>query len=483
MPCRPWPRHVLLADQWQALIEALPTAPDLILRALWADTTHLHALFHDLADDTILPASVAVERGFYRALSPVRPAAALFERMIHDLWGHAAADATDSRPWLDHGRWGVTHPMAPRPVPSGGAADPLDFLPSEGTDLHQVPVGPIHAGIIEAGHLRLTASGETLVRLEVRLGYNHKGVLLLLRGKSPRAASRFAARLSGDATVAHSLAFARAVEAALEVPAPPRAQALRAVMLELERMANHLGDIGALCNDAGFALALARFGWHREALLRAARAAFGHRLMMDAVTPGGVAVDLAPPGRAAILAALDALAADLPELRRLYDDNSGLVDRMVGSGVLTPALARGFGAGGVVGRASGCGFDARRLTGEAPSIPVLEDGDVDARLRLRLAELVEADRLLRALLPALPEGRLTAALPTGSGEGIGVAESFRGDVWHWLRLDGGLIASAFLADPSWLHWPLLEAAVAGNIVADFPLINKSFNCSYSGVDL
>jgi Ni,Fe-hydrogenase III large subunit len=157
--------------------------------------------------------------------------------------------------------------------------------------------------------------------------------------------------------------------------------------------------------------------------------------------------------------------------------------------VLAPALARGFGAGGVVGRASGCGFDARRLPGQPPygaldvAVPVLTEGDVDARLRLRLAEVEESARLLLVLLRGLPDGRLSVTLPTGSGEGIGVAESFRGDVWHWLRLDGGLIASAFLADPSWLHWPLLEAAVAGNIVADFPLINKSFNCSYSGVDL
>jgi Ni,Fe-hydrogenase III large subunit len=489
IPCRPWPRHVLDTGQWRALVAELPAAPELVLRALWADTVQIHALFHDLATDAILLASVAVERGFYQALSPVRPAATLFERMIHDLWGHVPADGRDTRPWLDHGRWAVTHPMAPRPTPVGGAAEPPEFLPSEGTDLHQVPVGPIHAGIIEAGHLRLTASGETLVRLEVRLGYNHKGILLLLRGKPPRLAARFAARLSGDATVAHSIAFARAAEAALEVVAPPRAVALRAVMLELERIANHLGDIGALCNDAGFAQGLARFGWHREAMLRAAQAGFGHRLMMDAVTPGGVAVDIAAGGAARIVAALDGLDSEIRELRRVYDDHSGLVDRMVGTGRLAPELARAFGAGGVVGRASGGRFDARRLPGQPPydaldvAVAGLEEGDVDARLRLRLAELAESGRLLRRLLADLPTGRLTVALPTGSGEGIGVAESFRGDVWHWLRLDGGLIASAFPADPSWLHWPLLEVAVAGNIVADFPLINKSFNCSYAGVDL
>jgi Ni,Fe-hydrogenase III large subunit len=486
-PCRPWPRRVLAPEAWGALGAALAVQPEVALLALWADTAQVHALLRD--GDAFLPVSVPVERGLYHALSPARPAAAWFERMVFDLWGHTAANARDTRPWLDHGRWGATHPMAPRPTPAGGTPEPPEFLAAEGLDLNQIPVGPIHAGIIEAGHFRFTCAGETVVRLEARLGYNHKGTLLLLRGKTPRAAARFAARLSGDATVAHGIAFARAVEAALGVTPPPRAVALRAVMGELERIANHAGDIGAICNDAAFPQAQARLGWHREAVLRAAHTGFGHRLMMDAATPGGVAVDLAPSGPRAIAGALDALEAELPELRRVYDDTSSLADRMVGTGTLTPALAAAFAAGGHVGRASGQAVDARLRPGYPPfdaldvQVPVLAEGDVDARVRIRFAELDESIRLLRLLLAELPPGALTVALPTGSGEGIGWAESFRGTAWHWLRLDGGLIASAFLADPSWLHWPLLEAAVSGNIVADFPLINKSFNASYSGVDL
>ena len=486
-PCRPWPRRVLSPDAWGALAVALAQQPEVALLALWADTVQAHALLRN--GESILPVSVPIERGLYHALSPARPAAAWFERMVFDLWGHAAADARDTRPWLDHGRWGMSQPMTPRPPPAGGTPEPPEFLPAEGVDLHQIPVGPIHAGIIEAGHFRLTCHGETVVRLESRLGYNHKGTLLLLRGKSPRAAARFAARLSGDSTVAHSIAFARAAEAALDVVPPPRAVALRAVMGELERIANHTGDIGAICNDAAFAQAQARFAWHREAILRASHTAFGHRLMMDAATPGGVAADLTSPGEVAILAALAALEAELPELRRVYDDTSSLADRMVGTGIVAPALAASFAAGGHVGRASGQAADARRWPGYPPfdavpvEVPTLTEGDVDARVRIRLTELAESTRLVRALLADLPAGPLTVALPTGSGEGIGWAESFRGTAWHWLRLDGGLIASAFMADPSWLHWPLLEAAIEGNIVADFPLINKSFNASYSGVDL
>jgi Ni,Fe-hydrogenase III large subunit len=260
-------------------------------------------------------------------------------------------------------------------------------------------------------------------------------------------------------------------------------------MGEIERIANHLGDVGAIVNDASFSLLQSRFVWQREAMLRAASLAFGHRLMMDAVIPGGVAGDLAPGGDAAILSALAGIEAELPALTALYDDTSSLVDRMQGTGTLSADLAGRFAAGGVVGRASGRGMDARRIPGYAPydRLDVIraqhDSGDVDARVRVRLAEITESIRLLRLLLTELPQSPLALPLPMASGEGIGWAEGFRGDIWHWLRLEGGLITAAFLCDPSWRQWPLLEAAILGNIVADFPLCNKSFNCSYSGVDL
>jgi Ni,Fe-hydrogenase III large subunit len=313
--------------------------------------------------------------------------------------------------------------------------------------------------------------------------------MVLMRGKSPRAAARFAARLSGDTTVAHSLAFARAAEAALDVHIPSRAAVLRAIMLELERIANHLNDAGAICNAVSFRLASSRFLRHREALLRAAAAAFGHRLMMDCVVPGGVAGDIAAGGATAILHAMEALCAEWPDLLRLYDAHVGLADRMAGIGTVSPALAAQFASGGVIGRASGRRFDARTLPGAGPyaatglAVPARQEGDVDARLRIRFEEIAESARLLTEFLDELPDGPLSAPLPMESGEGIGVAEGFRGDVWHWLRLDGGLIAACFPRDPSWLQWPLLETATEGGIVADLPLIERSFGCSISGVDL
>jgi len=456
---------------------------------LWADTQAAYALYAP-EDGPPRLLRAPVENGRYTALSPYRPAAAWFERMVRDLWGHSADGAVDHRPWLDHGRWPVTHPLAARPEPrAGGALEPPTFLPAEGDDLHQVPLGPIHAGVIEPGHFRFTAQGETVVRLEALLGYTHKGTLALMRTKSPRAAARYAARLSGDSTVAHSIAFACAAEAVSSVEAPPRAVTLRAVMAEVERIANHLGDIGAVCGDVAFAALPAMCGQLREALLRASAQAFGHRLMMGAVIPGGLASDILPDGPAALRAAADTIAASMPDIRRIYEGYASLTDRMAGTGIVPPALARVFGAGGYVARASGLRVDARvapfypPYDYHPPAMTTLDAGDVDARLRIRLAEIDDSLSLIRDLMRSPPAGPIAVALPQASGEGIGWAEGFRGDCWCWLRLDAGIITAAFLRDPSWMHWPLLEAAVPGNIIGDFPLINKSINGSYSGVDL
>jgi Ni,Fe-hydrogenase III large subunit len=450
----------------------------------------VHAAFLDEAEGGLLLASCPAEGGTYPALSPARPGAVRFERMIRDLWGLAAEGATDLRPWLDHGRWPNLAPLAARPVPHAGAAPQPAFLPVEGEGWHQIPVGPIHAGVIEPGHFRFSVQGELVVRLEARLGYTHKGTLGLMLGKSPRAAARFAARLSGDSTVAHALAFARAAEAATGAQAPPRAVLLRAAMLELERIANHLNDWGFICNDAAFAYPPSRSGVLREMLLRANAIAFGHRLMMDRVIPGGLSGDMAPEGPTALRAALDRIAGELPELVRIYETHASLQDRVVGTGRLRPELAARFAAGGVVGRASGRAFDARAALpfppyDELTVVPaILSEGDVDARARLRVTETIASIGLVRRLLGLLEPGEIHAPLPQKGGEGIAVVEGFRGEIVTWMALDdGGLIRAVFPRDPSWLQWPLLEAAVEGNIVADFPLCNKSFNCSYSGVDL
>src|SRR5229473_1779385 len=485
---KPAPRVIVSPETWRMLAGEL-AAGRMTLFGLWGDGDKVHMAL--LQDAEIVVVTIECQDGKFPSVGQVHPPAIRLERAIHDLCGSESPDLQDQRPWLDHGRWGVERPLGAR-VEAHSISATYRFLPSEGESLHQIAVGPVHAGIIEPGHFRFTVNGETVVRLEQRFGYVHKGIESLMAGASIEKASRLAGRTSGDSTVAYALAFANAVEAAAEVQIPPRAVFLRALMAELERLANHFGDIGAICNDASFALMHAHCAVLRERVLRAADAAFGHRLMRDCVVPGGVAVDLAPAGVAVIRTLLDEAQRRFPPLIALYDNTTSLQDRTVGTGVLRPELARRFGAGGYVGRASGRAFDARRNPGYAPydrlkfDVPVRDEGDVDARVWIRIREVEQSLDLIGQILERLPTGASRVPLPSigQSAEGVALVEGFRGDVLIWLRLGGdGKVERCHLRDPSWFQWPLLEAAVDGNIVADFPLCNKSFNCSYSGHDL
>jgi Ni,Fe-hydrogenase III large subunit len=391
----------------------------------------------------------------------------------------------------------VMHPLAAQPGPHpltpgtyGGTA--YELLTAEGGELHQIPVGPVHAGIIEPGHFRFHANGETVARLEQRLGYVHKGIERLVAGRPVADAARLAARLSGDSTVAHSLAFARAVEAALGLEMPRRAVTLRGIMAELERIANHLGDIGAICNDASFAFMLAQCGILRERVLQAAQRCFGHRLMMDRIVPGGVAADLDADGSAMLRGLVGEVGKRFADLVGIYESRPSLLDRTVSTGIVTPDLAHRFAAGGLVGRASGRGFDARRNPGYEPydslefAVPVLVEGDVHSRVLIRIAEVRASLDLLAQMLAGLPQDDdgLRVDLPARAGEGMALVEGFRGEILTWVAIAAdGTVRRCHPRDPSWFQWPLLEAAIEGNIVADFPLCNKSFNCSYSGHDL
>jgi len=312
----------------------------------------------------------------------------------------------------------------------------------------------------------------------------------LMNGASLERAASLACHTSGDSTVAYAIAFAGAVEAALQVEPPPRAVFLRALMAELERIANHLGDFGAICNDASFTLMHAHCGVLRERSLRAAAVAFGHRLMMDCILPGGVSADIRDGGIQSVLAAIADIERAFPALVEIYDATASLQDRTVGTGILKPELARKYAAGGYIGRASGRNFDTRRNLAYPPynqlsfEVPVVDAGDVDARVDIRVREIVQSLSLVRQILDNLPGGAYRTELPMQNGEGMALAEAFRGDVLAWVRIAAnGTVACCHLRDASWFQWPLLEAVIEGNIVADFPLCNKSFNCSYSGHDL
>jgi Ni,Fe-hydrogenase III large subunit/Ni,Fe-hydrogenase III component G len=489
-----WPRFEVGRDGWLQAAEGLAEGR-LILSGLWGDMSagkaavHMAVLAGEADKAAVL--TLACPDGAFPSVGRLHPPAIRLERAVHDLFGLMPLGAPDTRPWLDHGRWGVRFPLGvSAPAPADGA--PYAFLPVEGESLHQIPVGPVHAGIIEPGHFRFTATGETVVRLEARLGYVHKGIEGLMRGATLAHAAALAGRVSGDSTVAYAFAFARAAEAALGVEAPPRAVFLRALMAELERLANHLGDIGAICNDAAFALMLAHCGVLRERVLRAADIAFGHRMMCDCIVPGGVAGDLRPEGAAAIRSLVKEVRARLPALVELYDNTTSLQDRTVGTGILDPELARRFGAGGYIGRASARTFDARKALPYAPydrlsfEVPVKREGDVNARVWVRIYEVEQSLSLVDQILERMPEGPLAVETgpPGAPCEGVAMVEAFRGDVLVWLRIGAdGRVERCHPRDPSWFQWPLLEAAIEGNIVADFPLCNKSFNCSYSGHDL
>lgn len=488
---RPWPRAVVTEAGWQAAIDRLVEG-SLTLLGFWGEPAAVHMAMRDGGSAEIAVATYECMARTFPSVANRHPPALRLERAIHDLFGLVPAVADDLRPWLDHDVWGKSYPLSGRNASRD--VRPYQFLPAEGEALHQVAVGPVHAGIIEPGHFRFTANGEHVVRLEQRLGYTHKGIESLMQGASLEAAAKLANRTSGDSAVAYAFAFARAVEAALQIEAPRRATLLRALMAELERLANHLGDIGAICNDASFALMHAQTGILRERCLRAANVAFGHRLMMDVIVPGGVARDIAPDGIAALRALLAELRKVFPRLIELYDNTASLQDRTVTTGIVKAEYARRFGAGGYVGRASGRDFDARRAMAYPPydalsfEVPILEAGDVNARVWIRIREVEQSAQLIEQILDQLGPGERETALPPGIGhgacEGMALTEAFRGDVLVWLRLDGELrVERCHLRDASWFQWPLLETAIEGNIIADFPLCNKSFNCSYSGGDL
>jgi Ni,Fe-hydrogenase III large subunit len=489
-PQKPWPRYEVDAVAWARIGTALKVG-EADLLAMWAEPAAVHLALRARFGATPCVVSLSIADGAFPSIGQHHPPAIRLERTIHDLHGIVAKGCPDHRPWLDHGAWELRAPLGARErTPPRDPAD-YAFLPVKGHGLHRIPVGPVHAGIIEPGHFRFTANGETVARLEERLGYVHKGIDALLIDSDLTDAAKIAARISGDSTVAYGFAFALAVEAALGIEAPPRAQVLRGAMAELERMANHFGDIGAICNDAAFALAHAHCGIFREKILAACDRAFGHRLMMDRIVPGGVAADLTAEGAAAILAALDEVAPRFAEIVDLYDGTPSLQDRTCATGVVGRALVDRWAAGGYVGRASGRSFDARRDMAYPPydnvrfEVPLYEAGDVDARVWVRIREIEASMTLLRNWLDALPTGAVRIDLPSvpEPREGIAMIEAFRGDLLLWLRIAGGKIRRAHARDASVLQWPLLEAAIEGNIVADFPLCNKSFNCSYAGHDL
>jgi Ni,Fe-hydrogenase III large subunit len=358
--------------------------------------------------------------------------------------------------------------------------------------VHEIPVGPVHAGTIEPGHFRFSIVGEKVLRLEQRLGYKHKGIEKRFESMTLEEGARLAGRVSGDSTVAYAWAYAMALEGMAGAQPGERALFLRALMLERERIANHLGDLGYLGNDCALAFGFAQFWRLKEEWLRANARAFGHRYLMDRIVPGGVAADVAPAEAQALLAEGERLREELRTLRRIYYNHAGLQDRCITTGRVAPRTAARLGVVGLAARASGHAMDARSHPGYAPydklapRVASHRNGDVAARIVVRFEEAFESLRLQRHILQHLPGGplRVPLAQPPEGALGIGWVEGWRGEVLVALEAAaGGRVRRCHPHDPSWQNWPALEHAVIGNIVPDFPLINKSFNLSYAGADL
>lgn len=453
--------------------------------AAWLQPERLLLVEHRIAD-TAQPC--------YPGIADLFPAAARMQRAIFDLLG-VASDNGDRRGWLRHEGWPEDiFPLRRDFDPASQfdvQAQPYPFVPVEGDGVHEIAVGPVHAGIIEPGHFRFSVVGEKVLRLEERLGYTHKGVAKLFQNLPQANGHLLAARVSGDSAVAFSWAWCAALESISAEQCPPRATTLRALALEHERLANHLGDLGALGNDAGFAFGLTQFSRLKEDLLRINARVFGARYLMSFIVPGGVQSDIPEEATGMLERFYQQLRASVTEMRSIYDEHAGVQDRFRQAGILGRQLAESMGALGMAARASGIACDLRADLPWAPydqlaaRTAVQTAGDVAARVQVRFDEIAESLRLCCQMIATLPAGPVENQIPSADPHltGVGLIEGWRGPVMIALETGSDTtIRWAHAHDPSWQNWPLLERAILGNIVPDFPLINKSFNLSYSGQD-
>lgn len=487
-------------ESWRTTVQELADGGARLV-TLWAgrnrqtrqDRAVVHSVFLAGNRGLLLNLELRESEVPYPGIEDLFPAAGRLQRAMTDLSGLRSTDP-DTRPWLRHTAWPPDfRPLVDLSRPAAdGARRPDDyaFVRVDGDGVHEIPVGPVHAGIIEPGHFRFSAVGEKVLRLEERLGYVHKGIERRFTELPIFEGHRLAARVSGDSAVAYSWAYCQALEGMTNSRIPARAVYLRALCLELERCANHLGDLGALGNDAGFAFGLAQFSRLKEKLLRATQESLGARYLLGAIVPGGLALDLSAGDDLA--RCVRDIASETATLRTIFEEHEGVRDRFNGAGTVAPELAARLGLTGLAGRASGQAFDLRV---DQPCEPYdtlsvrkmgARVGDVAARVAVRFDELQESSRLVEAILAGLPTGshRTPLPLPGDGAMGIGLIEGWRGPVLVALEAGAsGTIWRCHPHDPSWLNWPVIEHAIIGNIVPDFPLINKSFNLSYSGHDL
>jgi Ni,Fe-hydrogenase III large subunit/Ni,Fe-hydrogenase III component G len=483
------------------LQDAVHARPELIVAEdtrLEDNTFTLRYIFEldGAAEFVVASVTVPADNPAFPSLATRWYLASRFEREIHDLFGLIPTGHPDLRRLPLHQFWPADyHPLLKDAAVRQDFYDDGEAFPFrrvEGEGIYEITVGPVHAGIIEPGHFRFSVDGETIINLESRMYFVHKGIEKLFESATAVEGVKLAERISGDSSVAHALAFCQAVESLAGAAIPPRAAYLRVVLLELERLYNHIADVGAICTDTGFALANAHALRLREDLLRLNARLVGHRLLRGTLRPGGVARDFTAEQITDTLDSIDRVVADFDQIVEIATHNGLVLDRLRGTGRLSTQTAREMQVVGVAARASGIDRDARRdhpfaaYAALSPRIVVHTDGDVWARLMVRVEEAREAARLIVTALETLPVGSLAATLdviPNGDGA-FGLVEGWRGPIWHWVATGNeNTLSRVKIKDPSFANWPALNYAILENIVPDFPLVNKSFNLSYAGNDL
>ncbi|MFF4508248.1 NADH-quinone oxidoreductase subunit C [Streptomyces sp. NPDC001401] len=458
-----------------------------------ADAVRIVYLFVSGPPDTRIELHVRLDpaRPEVPSLAHLSFPAGRFEREMHDLHGIVPLDHPLPRRLVRHFHWPKgwypMHPEAGDPPAFGEQEGPYPFLEVTGDGVYEIPVGPVHAGLIEPGHFRFSVVGETILKLKARLWFVHKGIEKLFQGRSIAAGLPLAERISGDTAVGHALAYCLAVEEATGTAVPEQAQCARALLLELERLHNHVADLGMLCNDVGYGILNAHAQRVREQLLRLNDTVTGHRLLRGGVVPGGSALRTLP-GRTQ----LEAIGEDIREIVRLALRHSTVHDRFTGTAILRTEAARDIGCLGYVARASGLAQDARighphTPHGHPANVPMHTSGDVLARFLVRAEEIDASLALIRQLRDCVATGAVLGPPPAagaGPGSGVGLVEGWRGTIATRVELTAdGTLTRVKPVDPSFFNWPALPVALNDTIVPDFPLTNKSFNLSYAGNDL
>jgi len=455
----------------------------------------INAIFLDLKNSRWITASIAVAQDVpcFDSLAKSIYSANLFEREIWEMFGIEPKGHPDLRRLRLHDEVCAkeNYPLR-KDFQKIQYGDPSDykFARVEGDGIFEVPVGPVHAGIIEPGHFRFSVAGEPIINLELRLGFTHRGVEKLFEGKRYPDAIKLSERISGDSSFAHSLAFTQAAEKISGALIPTQAAYLRCIFLELERMYNHANDIGGIATDVGFSFPSAYASIIKEAILQLNDRLTGSRYLRSINTVGGVLTDIDENKKQILIDALKQIKQDFDELVKMLYSSVSFMDRVDTTGVLRRKTAEDLGVVGLIARASGIPTDLRKYFSDIYKEAKLkmatqESGDVLARLRVRISEFKESCRLTEEFTARLNKGEILRTGPVSKGgSALGYAEGWRGPVLYWLKTDPtGLIQRCKIVDPSFLNWQGLSYAVLGNIIPDFPLCNKSFDLSYSGNDL